>query len=99
MLDAYDAAFATTPLLLREPKPDVNITSRCLGFHDDSFAFSFEISGLRLGARTEVQTSLSLAEATWQTVQTFNASNTRLTWIQPQPTNQPAAYFRVRQDD
>lgn len=40
VLDAYAAAFRVTPLLLREPKPGVNISARRLGFHDDSFAYS-----------------------------------------------------------
>jgi hypothetical protein len=40
VLDAYAAAFRITPVLLREPKPGVSITTRRLGYHDDSFAFS-----------------------------------------------------------
>lgn len=39
VLDAFDAAFSKTKLLLREPKANIGIEKRALGFHDDSFAY------------------------------------------------------------
>ena len=39
VLDAFAKGFHKTKLLLREPKPDIDVQKRALGFHDDSFAY------------------------------------------------------------
>lgn len=39
VLDAFAASFLKTKLLLREPKENIAIERRALGFHDDSFAY------------------------------------------------------------
>ncbi len=39
VLDAFATAFSKTKLLLREPKANIGIEKRALGFHDDSFAY------------------------------------------------------------
>ena len=39
VLDAFEAAFRQTKLVLREPKEGIHIETRALGFHDDSFAY------------------------------------------------------------
>ncbi len=39
ILDSFAAAFHKTKLLLREPKANIAIEKRALGFHDDSFAY------------------------------------------------------------
>ncbi len=39
VLDSFEGAFHTTKLLLREPKDNIHIEKRALGFHDDSFAY------------------------------------------------------------
>ena len=39
VLDAFDASFNVTKLLLREPKENTNAAQRHIGYHDDSFAY------------------------------------------------------------
>ncbi len=39
VLDAFEGAFTKTKLLLREPKDNIHIEKRAIGFHDDSFAY------------------------------------------------------------
>jgi hypothetical protein len=56
-----------------------------------------EISGLRVGTETEVQTSESLLPAAWQTVDAFSAVAEGMVWRQPLLSARRTAYFRVRQ--
>jgi hypothetical protein len=40
VLDAFERAFHTTKLVMREPKSGTNMPARRIGYHDDSFCYS-----------------------------------------------------------
>ena len=68
VLKAYDDAFDTTQLCMREPKWDVDQTSADVGFHDDSFAFATltEAAGGQSWSFMSKVTSLEMQDR-WQT--------------------------------